>query len=84
MEPKDTVMSTKDIALKVCPQSSDEAGMCRIIAKAQAEITGEIMYRAGIVEVVEWLKKHGIYYHDTLYHEIEKQLKEWGIDNEST
>ncbi len=86
---EDTVMKAGDLCLKVCQdhrtatlECKDCTGLdceeCQL--QAQAEITGDIAFKAGIKEVVEGL---GLYENELGFCEISNhislaKLKEWG------
>jgi len=90
MEAKDTVMSNEQIAetkreayhhkSRLSPAAFEMFGRDQCIAQAQAEIS----FKAGIREVVEWIKGHTLYKGDYTFHidvdQWQAKLKEWGIE----
>ena len=79
MKAEDTVMSWEGI--RIVLQEQDKKGqhdnMFRLeaIAQAQAEITWDLAFKAGIKEVVEWMKTYATYPHTI--EQWQAKLKEW-------
>ena len=83
MEAKDTVMTPAEIARELRELSDDE--WLEVIQDSHAyerKLQAEILYKAGIKEVVEWLTANGT---DFLTDYLERssmwqaKLEEWGI-----
>lgn len=91
MEAKDTVMSGAEMwNVTVGTSFWSEERKRREVAKAQAEITWPIAFKAGIREVVEWIKTQQLpkEYQAEEYIGLsvipdkfwQAKLKEWGIE----
>ena len=84
MEAKDTVMSAGELCRLVCQEHRSktlEAKDCNGLDCELCQLTkqAEISFKAGIKEVVEWVKAHPRIQHS--WDEWQSKLKDWGIDN---
>jgi len=84
---EDTVMS-KEILSELnsnMPPEAKYGEVFEVIARTQTNITGDIAYKAGIKEVVEWLQEQNdvddeiVPYYVINKKVLEKQSKEWGL-----
>lgn len=76
MEAKDTLISLEQVTLSSTQYPASEVARAQMIADYK-KLTkqADISFKAGIKEVVEWIKQ----YHGLDFEEAKAKLEEWGI-----